>query len=61
MRPRIGSLVCGRSLVLPPVRDPSNWAPLEIWVAGEDFQLLRMRWDVLKSTYDLVELDGDLR
>jgi len=47
--------------ILPPKRDAANWAPLEIWVAGEDFQLLRMRWDVLKSTYDLVELDGDLR
>jgi hypothetical protein len=37
------------------------WPPLEFWVAGGDFLLLRMRWNLLQSTYELVHLDGDAR
>jgi len=37
------------------------WPPLEFWVAGSDFLLLRLRWDLLETTYDLVALDGNAR
>ena len=37
------------------------WPPLEFWVAGEDCQLLRLRWDLLETTYELVAVDGDCR
>ena len=39
----------------------AHWTPLEFWVTGADCQLVRMRWDLLRSTYDLVELEGELR
>jgi hypothetical protein len=39
----------------------AHWPPLEFWVAGEDNLLVRMRWDLLESSYDLVELEGELR
>lgn len=39
----------------------SHWTPLEFWVAGEDFQFLRMRWDLLHSTYELSEISGNCR
>jgi hypothetical protein len=39
----------------------AHWTPLEFWVTGEDFQILRMRWDLLESTYELVQIDGDWR
>lgn len=47
--------------ILPRAPGMNDWPPLEFWVAGEDFVLLRMRWDLLASTYELVELDGDVR
>jgi hypothetical protein len=34
------------------------WTPLEFWVTPEDCMLVRMRWDTLSSSYDLVELEG---
>ena len=39
----------------------SAWTPLEFWVTPEDCLLVRMRWDTLRSTYDLVELEGTPR
>lgn len=47
--------------ILPPEGDVAHGVPLEIWVTGQDSQLLRMRWDLLRSTYDLVEFEGELR
>jgi hypothetical protein len=39
----------------------ASWPPLEFWVTGEDFLLVRMRWELLETTYDLVELEGEPR
>lgn len=39
----------------------AGWPPLEFWVTGEDHLLLRLRWDLLQTTYELVELEGDAR
>ena len=33
--------------------------PIEIWATGSDFIPVRMRWDLLKQSYELVELEGD--
>jgi hypothetical protein len=38
-----------------------NLAPIEIWATAEDCIPLRLRWDHLRQTYDLVELSGDPR
>ena len=35
--------------------------PIEIWATAEDCIPVRLRWDLLKQTYDLVELSGDAR
>ena len=47
--------------ILPLMPEMAHWTPLEFWVTGADCQLVRMRWDLLRSTYDLVELEGELR
>ena len=36
-------------------------APLEVWVTGEDVQLVKMRWDLTRTTYVLDRLDGELK
>ncbi len=33
--------------------------PIEIWATGEDFIPVRMRWDLLRQSYELVELTGE--
>ncbi len=33
--------------------------PIEIWATGEDFIPVRMRWDLLRQSYELVELRGE--
>lgn len=33
--------------------------PIDVWTLGSDFIPVRLRWDLLKQSYDLVELDGD--
>lgn len=43
------------------LHEAESWPPLEFWVAGEDFLFLRMRWDLLATTYELVELAGETR
>jgi hypothetical protein len=35
--------------------------PIDIWATPEDCIPIRLRWDLLKQTYDLVELSGDAR
>jgi len=35
--------------------------PLDAWVTPVDCVPVRLRWDLLKQTYDLVELKGDAR
>jgi len=35
------------------------YPPIDIWTLGSDFIPVRLRWEVLKQTYELVELDGD--
>lgn len=41
---------------------PSNtdWPPLGLWVAGEDRQLIKARWDLRERDYVLTELWGDM-
>ncbi|MBM3502338.1 MAG: hypothetical protein FJX65_00535 [Alphaproteobacteria bacterium] len=35
--------------------------PLLVWVTGEDTQLVKMRWDLTRTTYVLDRLEGELR
>jgi hypothetical protein len=35
--------------------------PAELWVTGEDYVPVRVRWSFRKQTYELVELSGDAR
>ncbi len=35
-------------------------APEELWVIPGDWQLVKIRWDLLETTYELVELEGDI-
>jgi hypothetical protein len=35
-----------------------DYPPIDIWAIGEDCIPARLRWDLLKQTYDLVELSG---
>jgi hypothetical protein len=36
-----------------------GWPPIELWVHGEDVQLVRLSWALLDATYELVELSCD--
>lgn len=38
-----------------------DYPPIDIWATSEDCIPIRLRWDLLKQTYDLVELSGDPR
>ncbi len=33
--------------------------PIDVWTLGADFIPVKLRWDLLKQDYELVELDGD--
>jgi len=37
----------------------AEYPPIDIWTLGSDFVPVRLRWDLLNQTYDLVELTGD--
>jgi hypothetical protein len=39
----------------------NDYPPIDIWATPEDCVPVRLRWDLLKQTYDLVELSGDAR
>jgi hypothetical protein len=39
----------------------NSYPPIDIWATPEDCVPVRLRWDLLKQTYDLVELAGDAR
>lgn len=39
----------------------NDYPPIDIWATPEDCIPVRLRWDLLKQTYDLVELSGDAR
>ncbi len=36
-----------------------DYPPIDIWTMGSDFVPIRLRWDLLDQTYELVELEGD--
>lgn len=38
-----------------------DYPPIDIWATPEDCVPVKLRWDLLKQTYDLVELSGDAR
>ncbi|MDX2143876.1 MAG: hypothetical protein SFV19_11020 [Rhodospirillaceae bacterium] len=38
-----------------------KYPPIDIWATPVDCIPIRLRWDLLKQTYDLVELSGDAR
>jgi hypothetical protein len=38
-----------------------QYPPIDIWATQHDCIPIRLRWDLLKQTYDLVELSGDAR
>jgi hypothetical protein len=56
-----GTFLARRMKIHPLMNEMADWPPLEFWVAGTDFLMVRMRWDLLESTYELVELSGDAR
>jgi hypothetical protein len=56
-----GSFATRHLRILPLMPEMAHWTPMDFWVTGTDCQLVRMRWDLLRSTYDLVELEGELR
>ena len=56
-----GSFTARHMRIHPLMPSMAHWTPLEFWVTGEDFQILRMRWDLLESTYELAEISGDWR
>ncbi|MCP4924554.1 MAG: DUF3108 domain-containing protein [Gammaproteobacteria bacterium] len=37
----------------------ADYPPIDIWTLGSDFIPVRLRWNLLKQSYDLVELEGD--
>jgi hypothetical protein len=41
--------------------DHYGWAPEEVWVIPGSYQLVKIYWDVLKTSYVLAELNGDPR
>ena len=41
--------------------DHYGWAPEEVWVMPGSYQLVKIYWDVLKTSYVLAELNGDPR
>jgi hypothetical protein len=38
--------------------DNYGWPPEDVWVMPGSRQLVKIRWDVLKTTYVLAELNG---
>lgn len=38
-----------------------DYPPIDIWATPEDCIPVRLRWDLLKQSYELVELSGDAR
>lgn len=36
-----------------------QWPPIHYWVHGDDYLLVRCRWDLFSQTYELVELSSD--
>lgn len=53
-----GSFIARHMKIHPRAPGMAHWPPLEFWVTGEDHLLLRMRWDLLESSYELVEIEG---
>lgn len=39
----------------------SDYPPIDIWATDVDCMPLRLRWDLLRQTYELVEVSGDAR
>ena len=36
-----------------------EYPPIDIWTYGSDYIPVRLRWDLLKQSYELMELEGD--
>lgn len=56
-----GTFAARHMRIHPLMPSMTHWTPLEFWVAGADFQIIRMRWDLLQSSYELTEISGDWR
>lgn len=54
-----GSFIARHMKIHPLMPEMAHWTPLEFWVTGHDCQILRMRWDLLESTYELANISGD--
>jgi len=37
----------------------SDFPPIDVWTRGADFVPVKLRWDLLNQSYELVELTGD--
>ncbi len=44
-----------------PTHGNEDWDPEYLWFTGEDLILVKIRWDHLRTTYELVELSGEYR
>lgn len=55
----VGGFTAEHFRIHPVMGAMAAWPPLELWVTPRDRLLLRLRWELLQSTYELVELDGD--
>lgn len=38
--------------------DTPDWTPLDLWTHGPELVFVKLRWDMIESTYELVELDA---
>jgi len=45
--------------IFPMREERPDWTPLDFWVYGPDLIFLKLRWDMIRWTYELVELHGD--
>jgi len=57
---RAGTFRCRHMKIHPLMEAMAAWPPLEFWVAGDDALLVRMRWNLLQSTYELEQLEGEV-
>ena len=60
IRTSAGTFDCRHMKIHPVMGEMAAWPPLEFWAAGEDWLLVRMRWELLESTYELVEIQGSV-
>lgn len=61
LRVRAGSFAADHFRIHPMREEAPHWTPLDFWVHGPDHVFLRLRWDMIRWTYELAEIEGALR